>query len=259
MLTHISRLRDYADLFAVLSRHRINVRYKQSLLGGLWAILQPLAMMIVFTAVFSRLVRVPSDGVPYAVFAYSGILPWTFFSGAVSNGTSSLVSHAPLVTKVYFPREILPASYVVAAAVDLLIGATALVALVAFFRVPVTWQLFTTVPIVLVLSALSLACALLLSAFQVRFRDVGVALPVALQLLMFASPVLYPLNVVPSAWRSLYLLNPLAGLVDGFRRAVLGLPWDPRGLGAATLVTLVILPVAYSLFKQIDVTVADAI
>src|SRR6185369_10478320 len=149
---HLRRLSHYRDLLAVLSRHRINVRYKQSRLGGLWAILQPLAMMLVFTAVFARLVRVPSDGVPYALFAYAGILPWTFFSGAVSNGTTSLVSHAQLVTKVYFPREILPLSYVIAAVVDLLIGSIVLLGLLLFYRVPLTAGMLLVVPVVVLLS-----------------------------------------------------------------------------------------------------------
>ena len=128
----IVALREYSDLLAVLSRHRINVRYKQSMLGTLWAVLQPLAMMLVYTAVFSRLVKVPSEGVPYALFAYNGILPWTFFSAAVSSGTGSLVNHAQLVTKVSFPREILPLSYIAAAATDLVIGSTVLVGLVRY-------------------------------------------------------------------------------------------------------------------------------
>ena len=256
---HLRRLGHYRDLLAVLSRHRINVRYKQSRLGGLWALLQPLAMMLVFTAVFARLVRVPSEGVPYALFAYSGILPWTFFSGAVSNGTGSLVSHAALVTKVFFPREILPLSYVIAAAVDLIIGSVVLVGLLIFYRVPLTAELLMVVPIVALLSLFATACGLVLSAVQVRLRDVGVALPIALQLLMFASPVLYPLGVVPAAWRTLYLLNPLAGLIDGFRRSVLGMPLDMTALGIAAAITLVALPSAYMVFKYADVTVADVI
>src|SRR5262245_8349267 len=256
---HLRRLGHYRDLLAVLSRHRINVRYKQSRLGGLWALLQPLAMMLVFTAVFARLVRVPSEGVPYALFAYSGILPWTFFSGAVSNGTGSLVSHAALVTKVFFPREILPLSYVIAAAVDLIIGSVVLVGLLIFYRVPLTAELLMVVPIVALLSILATACGLVLSAIQVRMRDVGVALPIALQLLMFASPVLYPLGVVPAAWRTLYLLNPLAGLIDGFRRSVLGIPLDGTALGIAAAITLLALPSAYMVFKYADVSVADVI
>lgn len=258
-LLQIRRLSDYWDLLVVLSRHRISVRYKQSLLGGLWALLQPLAMMLVFTLVFARLARVPSDGFPYALFAYAGILPWTFFAGAVSTGTASLVSHAQLVTKVYFPREILPLSYVVAAAVDLLIGSLTLGALVLFFDVRVTSTLLMAAPIVIALGVLGLACALVLSAVQVRFRDVGVALPIGLQLLMFASPVLYPLHLVPSTWRHLYLLNPLAGLIDGFRRSVLGLPVDATALAVAALITAAALPAAYLVFKHAEVTVADVI
>lgn len=256
---HLRRLSHYRDLLTVLSRHRINVRYKQSRLGGLWALLQPLAMMLVFTAVFARLVRVPSEGVPYALFAYVGILPWTFFSSAVSTGTGSLVTHAALVTKVFFPREILPLSYVVAAVVDLLIGSIVLVGLLIFYRVPLSAELLLVAPIVALLAIYALACGLVLSAIQVRLRDVGVALPIALQLLMFGSPVLYPLRVVPPAWRTLYLLNPLAGLIDGFRWSVLGRPLDLQALGIAAVVTLVALPAAYLVFKYADVTVADVI
>ena len=256
---HLRRLSHYRDLLTVLSRHRINVRYKQSRLGGLWALLQPLAMMLVFTAVFARLVRVPSEGVPYALFAYVGILPWTFFSSAVSNGTGSLVSHAALVTKVFFPREILPLSYVVAAVVDLLIGSIVLVGLLIFYQVPLSAELLLVFPIVALLGIYALACGLVLSAIQVRLRDVGVALPIALQLLMFGSPVLYPLRVVPHAWRTLYLLNPLAGLIDGFRWSVLGRPLDLQALGIAAVVTIVALPAAYLVFKYADVTVADVI
>ena len=259
--SQLARLGHYGDLLSTLSRHRINVRYKQSKLGALWAVLQPFTMMLVFTAVFARLVHVPSEGVPYALFAYAGLLPWTCFSGAVSTSTSSLVSHAQLVTKVFFPREILPLSYVIAAGVDLLIGSAVLVGLGIFYRVPITAELLFVIPIVVLLGAYALACGLVLSAVQVRFRDVGVALPIALQLLMFASPVLYPLRVVPAAWRAAYLLNPLAGLVDGFRRSVLGIPMggDWRPLVVAAVVTIVALPVTYVVFKHADVTVADVI
>jgi lipopolysaccharide transport system permease protein len=257
--SQFTRLRQYGDLLSTLSRHRINVRYKQSKLGVLWAVLQPLAMMLVFTAVFSRLARVPSEGFPYALFAYAGILPWTFFSGAVSNGTNSLVGHAQLVTKVFFPREILPLSYVIAACGDLLIGAAVLLGIVVFYHVRLTSELALVLPIVFVTGGWALACGLVLSAVQVRFRDVGVALPIALQLLMFISPVLYPLGAVPSTWRPFYLLNPLAGLIDGFRRSVLGIPVDVPALLIATVVTAAALPLAYTVFKYADVTVADVI
>ena len=259
LVPHLRRLSEYTDLLAVLCRHRISVRYKQSLLGGLWALLQPVSMMLVFTAVFSRLAPVPSDGVPYAVFAYAGILPWTFFSSGVSSGTSSLVGHAQLVTKVYFPREILPLSYIVAAFIDLMIGGVVLLALLVGFDVPITGRILLAAPIAATLAACSLACSLVLSAVHVRFRDVGVALPMALQLLMFVSPVLYPLGLVPAGWRSLYMLNPLAGLVDAFRRSVLGLPLDDTALAVAVVITAVALPSAYLIFKHAEVSVADVI
>jgi len=258
-LAELSKLGEYGDLLATLSRHRVNVRYRQSALGGSWAFLQPLAMMLVFTAVFSRLVRVPSDGVPYAPFAYAGILPWTFFAAAVTNGTTSLVSHAQLVTKVYFPREILPISYVAAAGVDLLIGSSVLVLLLIYYGIAPAWRFALVVPVVLVLAAFSLACGLVLAALQVRVRDVGVALPVALQLWMFASPVLYPLHVVPAAWRTAFLLNPMTGLIEAFRRAVLGRPFDADSFAVACVVTVIALPVAFVVFKHADATMADVV
>jgi lipopolysaccharide transport system permease protein len=257
--SQVRRLSGYLDLLTTLSQHRINVRYKQSKLGALWALLQPLAMMLVFTAVFSRLVHVSSEGVPYALFAYAGILPWTFFSSAVSTGTNSLVSHAQLVSKVFFPREILPLSYVIAAAVDMSIGSAVLIGLVLYYRVPLTPELLAVLPITALLGAWALACALVLSAVQVRLRDIGMALPIALQLVMFASPVVYPLSVVPRVWRHVYVLNPLAGLIDGFRRSVLGTPPDLHALLSATVVTLIALQSAYIAFKYADTTVVDVI
>jgi homopolymeric O-antigen transport system permease protein len=256
---HARTLRDRAGLFVELSRHRLNVRYKQSLLGPAWAVVQPLAMMAVFTFVFSRLTRVPSDGAPYALFAYAGLLPWSFFSTAVSTGTTSLTSHAGLVTKVAFPREIIPATYVVAAAVDLAIGSSIFVALAIWHRYPLTLHVLYAVPVVCGLAVLALAFALVLAAIHVQLRDVGVALPVALQLAMFVSPVLYPLAVVPARMRFLYALNPLAGYVDGFRRAVLGLPLDIDSLAWSVACTVVAFPLAYAIFKRMERTMADIV
>ena len=256
-LRQARRLGEYTDLILTLSAHRLSVRYRQSILGWAWAILQPLAMMLVFTAVFSRLVRVPSDGIPYALFAYAGLLAWTYFSNSVSNATGSLVSHAALVTKVYFPREILLISYVVAAAADLVIGSTALLGLAAWYHVPATAALLCVPGIVLCLGACALAITLVLSTIHVRFRDVGMALPIALQLMMFASPVVYPLSAVPARWRALYVLNPLAGFIEAFRRAVLGLAIDTHSLAIAVGVTLLSLPAAYVLFKHAETTLAD--
>jgi lipopolysaccharide transport system permease protein len=255
----VGRLHDYSDLLLVLSRHRISVRYKQSLLGGVWALLQPLAMMVVFTAVFSRLVRMPSQGVPYALFAFTGLLSWTFFSGAISSGTGSLVGHAHLITKVYFPREILPLSYVLSALVDLALGSALLLGLLLFYGVRPSAEVVMVLPIIAGLSTFAVGGSLVLSAFQVRVRDIGIALPIVLQLWMFCSPVLYPLSAVPAAWRPFYDLNPLAGYVDAFRSSVLGLPVDRGALTTAILVTALLLPVAYAIFKRAEATVADIV
>jgi lipopolysaccharide transport system permease protein len=255
----LARLAEHGDLFWTLTLHRLSVRYKQSLLGPAWAVLQPFSLMMIFTVVFTRLVRMPSDGVPYGVFAYAGLLAWSFFSTASTNGTTSLVSHAQLVTKVYFPREILPATYVAAALVDLAIALAGLPILLLWFHIPPTIYTLAVVPALAVLAMLGTACALVLAACQVHFRDVGAGLPLALQVGMFATPVLYPLSAVPARWYGWYVLNPLAGAVDGFRRATLGLRPDFYALGVAAVIAAIALPLAYILFKQTEATVADVV
>jgi lipopolysaccharide transport system permease protein len=257
---HFARLREYSDLLYTLSRHRISVRYKQTSLGLIWAVLQPLLMMTIFTGVFSILAKMPSDGKPYALFAYTALLPWTFFSTAVSNGTNSLVTHTQLITKVYFPREILPITYVIAGLFDFAIGFVVLMALMTWYRVPLTEQAWNLLPIVGLLSAWILTVSLVLAAVQVRFRDVGVALPVLIQVLMFASPIIYPLGVVPAAWRTVYLLNPMAGIVSSFRDILLRQASPaPEPLRVAVIVTAVTLPLAYLFFKRAEATMADLI
>jgi homopolymeric O-antigen transport system permease protein len=257
---HFARLREYSDLLYTLSAHRISVRYKQTSLGFAWALLQPVLMMVIFTAVFSVLAKMPSEGTPYALFAYTALLPWTFFNTAVSTGTNSLVTHTQLITKVYFPREILPITYLIAALFDLAIGFIVLIGLMAWYHVPLSAQAINLVPLVGLLSAWVLAVSLFLAAIQVRFRDIGVALPVLLQVLMFASPIIYPLSVVPAAWREWYLLNPMAGIVSSFRDILLrqAAP-DSHPLAVACAVTAILLPIAYLFFKRAEATMADVI
>jgi lipopolysaccharide transport system permease protein len=257
---HLASLREYGDLLYTLTRHRISVRYKQTSLGVLWAVVQPLLMMAIFTAVFSFLARIPTGGTPYALFAFAGLLPWTFFSTAVTNATNSLVNHAQLITKVYFPREILPITYVVAGAFDFVIGFVVLLGLMAWYQVPLTPEAWNVLPLVALLAAFILAVSLVLAAIQVRFRDIGVALPVLVQVLMFASPIIYPLSVVPAEWRGWYLLNPMAGIVESFRDILLrqSAP-DPEPLRLALAVTAVALPRAYLFFTRAEATMADLI
>jgi lipopolysaccharide transport system permease protein len=203
---------------------------------------------------------VPSDGAPYALFAYSALLPWTFFSSALSSATNSLVSHFSLVTKVYFPREILPLTYVIAALVDFLVASSVLGLLLAYYHVSLSPYALYAIPTIAVLTLFAIAVSLLLCAIQVRYRDIGMALPLLLQVWMFATPVVYPLSLVPARFQPWYSLNPMVGVVDGFRRVILqGVPPDFRALTVSAVVTMAILPVAFVYFKHVEATVADII
>lgn len=253
-------LAHYRDLIYTLSVHRVKVRYKQSVLGIAWAVLQPLALMLIYTVVFSLIVRMPSDNVPYAIFAYTALLPWTFFATALSNSANGLVSHAQLVTKVYFPREILPITYIVAAIFDLIIGSIVMVVLLFYYGIALTANAFYLLPILIVLTCFTTAMALFLSATQVHFRDIGVAMPLLLQLWMFATPVVYPLSAVPMWLRGWYQLNPMVGVIENIRRAVLqGAPPDFRMLGFSAVVSILLLVVSYVYFKRVEATLADVI
>jgi lipopolysaccharide transport system permease protein len=257
--TGLVGLSDYRDLLIALSAHRLKVRYKQSVLGIAWAIIQPVALMLIYTLVFSIVTRVKSTGVPYAVFAYAALLPWSFFSTALTNATNGLVSHAQLVTKVYFPREILPISYVIAALVDLLVASIVMSVLMLYYHVPLTLHVLWVIPITLVMTAFVSGCSLVFSAMQVRVRDIGMAMPLLLQLWMFASPVVYPLHQVPERYRDWYVLNPMVGIIENFRAALLGTPLDQHSLLISTIVSATLLPLAYLYFKRIEATVADVI
>ncbi len=240
LLANLSKLLQYKDLVWTLSLHRIKVRYKQSVLGILWAFLQPISMMLVFTFIFSLIARMPSEGIPYAIFAFTALLPWNYFSTSVSNGTSSLVKDAQFVTKVYFPREILPITYIVAALFDFAIALILLACLMIYYQIALTANLLYAVPILLVLTCFALAISLIFSATQVRFRDIGMAVPLLLQLWLFATPVIYPLSAVPPRWRWFYGLNPMVGIIESFRQVVLkGEPPDMRSLMFSAVVSVI--------------------
>lgn len=264
LAAELRRLPSFFDLLRTLSVHRMKVRYKQSHLGVAWAVLQPLAIMLVFTVMFSFLGGIPRHGVPYPLFAYAALVPWTAFSSGLSSAAGSLTSHAALVTKVYFPREILPITYVAVALVDLAVAAVALGALMAWYAVPLGGAAFWALVAVALLAAFLGAAGLLLSAVQVRYRDVALAMPVILQVWLFATPILYPLDAVrtslpPGLYRA-YLLNPLAGIVETFRRAtVLQQAPDLEALAFSALTTAALLPVAYFYFKYTERTMADIV
>lgn len=266
IFSHLRNLWRYRDLLVTLTSHRIKVRYKQSALGMAWAVVQPLALMLIYTVIFSSIARMPSEGTPYAVFAFTALLPWTTFSTALGNATNGLTGHSGLITKVYFPREILPLSYIIAALADLVIASVVLVGLLLYYRIAMTVQVLWVIPIVLVMMLFALAVSLFLSALQVRFRDVGVGLPLLLQIWMFATPVIYPLSVVMSSrrlsdgFKFAYGLNPMVGIIENFRRVVLqGVAPNLPSLGMAAGVTLLLLPLTYAYFKRTEATMADFI
>ncbi len=253
-------LRDHSDLFQTLTRHRIRVRYKQSALGVAWAVLQPVALMLIFTLAFGRIAQVPSEGVPYPLFVFSGLLSWSFLATGLSNATHSVVAHAQLITKVYFPREILPLTYLAAGLFDVCIGSVVLAAILIYYGHPLTWAALYALPVLALLTGLVMALGFLLSAMQVRFRDVGIAVPLLIYLWLFATPIGYPLSSVPPAYRSWFMLNPMTGIVESFRGAVLhGARPDASVIAVPALVTLILLPLSYMIFKRVETTMADVI
>jgi lipopolysaccharide transport system permease protein len=260
----LTELRGFGDLLLTLSIHRIKVRYKQSRLGILWAIIQPLSMMMAFTLMFTLLRAAPSGPVPFPLFLYAGLIPWTMFSSGLTSASTALTTHASLLTKVYFPREILPLTYVAVALVDFSLAALVLVGLMIWFGVPLSSTAIWALPAIATLTALLVGLGLLLSAVQVRYRDIGLALPVLMQLWLIASPVLYSLETVraalPPQLYTLYTMNPMAGVVDTFRRAVvLHQTPDVQAFGTSVAIAVILVPAAYLYFKYVELTMADVI
>ena len=249
----------YRELLYFLTWRDIKVRYKQTLMGVAWVVLQPLLTMLIFTVVFTRFVNLADGGMPYPLFAYAGLLLWTFFSISVSSGTNSLISNTSLVTKVYFPRAFIPAAAVGAGLVDLLVGAVPLLALAVYYRVQLTWGLLLLPFFVLLCAALALSVGMIASALTVRYRDLRHALPFLLQLWMFASPVLYPLSLVPPRWRWAFALNPLTGVLEGFRAALTGTAFDWSLVAVPLVAAPVLACVAYYIFRRLEDTFADVI
>jgi lipopolysaccharide transport system permease protein len=250
----------YRELLYFLMWRDVKVRYKQAALGLAWVVMQPLLTTLIFTVFLGMLARVPSSGgEPYLLFVYVGLLPWTFFSSAVLNSSVSLVGSAHLITKVYFPRAVIPAAAVGARFVDFAVSAIILAGLMVYYHVQPTAALLA-VPALLALTALlALACGMITSALNVKYRDVGVAMPVVVQLWMYVSPVLYPSKLVPEGWRWVYALNPLVGIIENFRAAVFGGPFDWRALSVSAAYTAALLVCASYLFRRVEREFADVI
>ena len=197
ILKNINEILKYRELLISITLREIKVKYKQSILGMLWSILQPLLMMIVFTIVFSKFVRVPSDGIPYPIFSYSALLPWSFFVTSLSFASNSIINNAALINKIYFPREIFPISAILAAFVDFLIASVIFIVMLFLYQVSININIVYVIPILFIQIALTLGIAFFTSAVNVRFRDIKYAVPLFMQLWMYASPIIYPISVVP--------------------------------------------------------------
>jgi lipopolysaccharide transport system permease protein len=263
-LAALKRLQQFSHLIRALTVHRLKVRYARTSLGWTWAVLQPVAFMVVFTLMFTLLGRAPSGDVPYPLFAYAALVPWTAFAAGVANAVTSLTSHSSLLTKVAFPREILPATYVVVALVDVAVASTILLGLCAWYGVTIGAHILWVIPALLLMTVFLAGVALFLSAIQVRYRDVGVAVPILLQVWMFATPIIYPLDAARAALSAelfaLYTLNPMVAVVDTFRRAtILNAPPDLSAWLTALAGSLLLLPVAYVYFKHSEKTMADVV
>ena len=258
-LPDLRELWAYRELAAFLALRDIKVRYKQAVFGAGWAVLQPLAAAAVFTVVFDRLAGMPSDGIPYPLFAYVGMSIWTYFSGAVTKATQTLVQNAPLVSKVYFPRLIAPAAATLPGLLDLLISLSVLVILIPLYGGSVDWSALSTPLWIVPLVAAALGVGLWLGTLNVSYRDVNHGVILITQLWLFVSPVVYPSSQVPDRWRLVYFLNPAAGPIEGFRWALLGAPWPGPSMYASLAMGALVLAGGVWYFLRMERRFADVI
>jgi lipopolysaccharide transport system permease protein len=254
----LQHLWEYRDMFFFLVLRDIKVLYKQTVLGFGWAILRPVLAMIVFTVIFGRWAKIPSDGIPYPLFSYAALVPWTYVQTAMTASATSLVTGSRLVTKVYFPRVILPLVAIVSGLLDFVIAFAVVFVLMAYFGVAPNSYLLALPILILTMTLFSAGVGLWLSSLAVKYRDVKFALPFVAQLLMYAAPVVWPTSLIPEQYRLAYGLYPMAGVIEGFRSALLGsvaFPWDLVGVGAA--VSLVLFVTGLAFFHRFERYAAD--
>lgn len=253
-----SALWEYRELLYVLVWRDIKVRYKQTAIGVAWVVLQPLITMLLFTAIFGYLAKMPSDGVWYPVFVLSALLPWTYFAQAITRAGESVVVNGRLVGKIYFPRLLLPLAMIVTPLVDFVLSMVLLFGLLIYAGIPLTWKVSTLPAFILLAMLTALGLSLFTSAMNVKYRDVGHAIPFVIQIWMFASPIVYPVSLVPEQWRWLYGLNPMAGVIEGFRWALLGRTApDPVVMAESIVVLFVVLIAGTVYFRKMERQFAD--
>ncbi len=253
----LRELWEYRELLWFMAVRDVKLRYKQTALGAAWAMLQPLLTMVIFTLLFGKFAGMPSNGHPYALFAYAGLLPWTFFANAITGCGSSLVINSNLVTKVYFPRLIIPLATVLAGLVDFGISLALFFCLAALYRVRPTWTLLALPVLIALTVVLAMAIGSFFAALNVKYRDIRYALPFLVQLGMFVTPIIYPSALVPEKWRWILHWNPLAAIVEGYRTALLGGPFDLRSLFTAGLLVLGLFAAGAYYFRSVENGFAD--
>ena len=257
---NLHELWTYRELLYFLVWRDVKVRYKQTAIGAAWAVLQPLLTMLIFFVVFKKFANIPSDGLPYSIFAYTALLPWSLFAGAVNRSSISIVGQAKVITKVYFPRLMVPLSATVSGLVDFGVAFILLIGMMVWFGVYPGWGVLALPLFLLLALSTALAVGLWLSALNVEYRDVGHAIPFLVQLWMFASPIAYPMSLVPDRWRLLYSFNPLAGVIEGFRWALLGKQSPDFGVIAVSAVAVLALFFTGMIyFKRMERTFADVV
>jgi lipopolysaccharide transport system permease protein len=250
----------HRQLLYVLTAREIQIRYKQSILGIAWALLQPLAMMLMFTLIFSVLLKVPSEGVPYPVFSYSALMFWTYFSSALGRAIPSLEENAGLIKKIYFPREFFPVSSILSALFDLAIAFVIYLGLMLYFHMPFTVNMLYVLPILLIQMVFICGVCFFASALNVYYRDVKHALPLLIQLWMYATPIIYPSSLIPDRLLTFYALNPMTGIIESYRNVLVkGVSPDFFYLGVAAAGSVVLFILGYLYFKRIEMTFADVI
>ena len=254
----LAELWRYRELFYFLTWRDVKVRYAQSVLGIGWAVIQPLFPMVIFTIVFGKVAKIDSDGLPYALFSYVGLVPWVFFSNALGDATGSLLKEMNILSKIYFPRLIIPLTPVVGRVIDLAVSFVFLVALMVWYGISPTVWVVVLPYLILLAAATACGVGMWLSALAVQYRDVRYAAPFVLQLLMYVAPVVYPTSKVPAEWRYVYAANPMVGVIEGFRASLLGstpMPWDLIGIG--TLSALAVLWAGTRYFVNKEAVFAD--
>jgi lipopolysaccharide transport system permease protein len=247
------------ELMYFLTWRDVKIRYKQTALGAAWAILQPLFSMLIFTLFFGRVAGATPNNVPYPIFAYAGLLPWIFFANAITASGNSLVTNANLITKIYFPRVLIPAAAIAAGLVDLGIAFAMLAVLLVYYHLPLSWSVSILPVLVLLTTSLALAVGLWTSALNVKYRDVKYALPFFIQIWMFATPIIYPPSFVPEKWRWLLYLNPMTPIIEAFRASLFGYPiiWSQLFLDGSLIIVAAIAGLSY--FSSVEPQLADVI